>query len=696
MTERMNDNISSANGLRQIATTVSDGGSNFSPLNHSVQDSLSEALISASESSEKFSSSSYDRSSSRGRRRKRKTTENSTSSRTGFKRSKPFYNDDYRRLFNSTVKEIASNKSLSSETEDPLQESQIGITLWSSEEKGAFFRALASRGRQDVRGIASDIGSKSESEVHVYSDMLYKAAVEEQINGNRKSLPDTSKLEATLEVRGDCCAALDLAAEALSAFQQNEEEKAEKKRHKDLALLTPRIARWVERCITVAGGGQEEVSRQLPAADLLNLMNFLALSKRFFMNSVIAEDNWRSYIGRKNKTPSMMYTAFSDFHALSISITHRLVQSSLFFAMSRLRAMSASGRYLPRAHVRRRDVIAALNVLGMKTDAKAFWARAARKCKLRVYDKVRHRQVFGKRYSYVEVERILCSSMVSDPDSPEKMAHDAKTSTSRKGRTLKESSASASEASGSSDATPFGSDGSSALSIDEEPSVRPLSPTEKQDHRQEDRDHLQDAYMEALDEQASRNEESRLWEMLGEDPAKKMEPVNGKQPKGSFPTRRVKEELFDWRAWVDYAGDWETLGSPVPGSILANNRGSKQEVYSAAGLTSSESSSGSCVKDGSTEEEHELDSDEDPNGNSTTNDDGASTTSADSAKHRTKGNSGDPSRELRSSSLDVGTPAIKKGRDDLRPEEDSTWHNSLTRSIYATSNNIGSSDDDLQ
>lgn len=648
----MND-ISSVTGQRQIAATVSDGDSEFSPLNHFVQDPQSDAFNSASESSEKSSKSPYDLSGSRVGRRKRKTTENSTSLQPGLKRLKLSYTDDYRRLFNSTVKENPSNKSLSSEIENPLQESQIGVTLWSSKEKEAFFRALTRRGQQDVRGIASDIGSKSESEVYVYSDMLYKVAVDEHIHGHRKSLLDTSKLEAAIDVREDCCAALDLAAGALSALQQNEEERAEKKRHKDLALLTPRISRWVERCVAVAEGDHEEVSQRVPAANLLNLMNFLALSKRVFMNSVIAEDNWRSYTGRKNKSPTMMYTAFSDFHALSISITQRLIQASLFFAMSRIRAMSASGHHLPQSNVRRRDVMAALDVLDMKTDAKAFWARAARKCKLRVYDKVRHRQVFGKRYSYVEIERILS-------ESPEKMVHDAKTSISRKGRTLKEfsaseSSASASEGPGSSDASSMGSDGSSALSINEEPSVTPLHSAEKHDHRQEDPDHLQDDYAEAVDQQASRNEECLLWDMLGEDPAEKMEPVKGKQPRDPFTTRGAKKEPVDWRAWINYAEKWETLESPASGSIFANHHGFKQEIYSATGLTSSESSLGSCIDDESTEEELESDSDEDSNGNGATYEDGASRTSADSAEHEISGNSGDPSRELRSSSLDVGT-----------------------------------------
>lgn len=611
MSDNMNQNNGSIDGNQSIAATTSDSGSNFDALNSSNQDPQLDALESAFESSGKSSASSYDLSRSRGRPRENKSTKRLTSSQPGVKGLKSLYNDDYRELFNSTVLEIASNRP--EEANDLLQESQIGVTVWSAKEKGAFFCSLARRGRQDIRGIANDIGSKSESEVYVYSDLLCKAAADQQIYEHRKNLLDTSKLEAALEVGEDCCAALNIAAEALSGLQQIEEEISERKRHKDFALLTPRIARWVERGIVGPEEGMEEVSQQIPAASLLNLANFLVLSKRFFMNSVVAENNWRSYSARKNQSPSIMYTAFSDFHALSISITQRLVQSSLLMALSRLRAVSASG-HKPRSHVRRRDVIAALNVLGMKINAKSFWATAARRCKLRVYDKVRHRQVFGKRYSYMEIERILSSS-------PEMTAKDASPSISRRarrGRALPKSSASASERSVSSDPISIEADDSGALSDDGDLSATPSDPTNEQDHSQEGRDQVQDGYTEARDQQASHNEERQLWKMLGEDSIEEVEPVHVEQSKGPLPTRKDNEELSDWRDWVDYAGIWETYETLVSRSKFANDRGFEEHDISAAGLTSSESSVEGLVSMETSEEEHESDSEEDSDGSSVT------------------------------------------------------------------------------
>ena len=597
---------------QSIAATMSGSGFESVTLNRSARDSKPDASNSTSESSKISSTSSYDRSRSRGRPRKGTTTESRTASQPRLKRLKSLYNDNYRGLFNSTVSDLAWNRSLL--TSHSLQGSQIGVTIWSLEEKAAFFRALARKGRHDIRGIATDIGTKSESEVHVYSEMLHKAAVDQQTYRTCNKLFNTLSLEAALEVQGDCCAALDLAAEALSARQQNEDEKAEKKKYKDFALLTPRIARWLERRMAIPEGGEEEVKRRVPAATLLNLMNFLTLSKRFFMNSVDPEDNWRSYTGRRTKSPSIMYTAFSDLYALMISIAQRLVQSSLFFAMSRLRAMSTAGHYRPGLHVRRQDVIAAVNILGMKTDSKTFWARTARRCKLRVYERVRHRQVFGKRYSYAELERILSPGDFSDADCPGMKVKRASAATSQ-GPSWKESSVSGLEDSSSLDSMSLdgGRSNPSSLSNNED-----LSATRNHDNKHEDHDKLQDAYAESLDQQASRNGEHRLWELLGKDSVETMEHVNVKLPQAPFPTRKTEDELCDWRKLVEYAEYWEEHETPVFESKCANDSGSIRDVDSASGLTSSGSGSESLINDVFTEAEHAFVCDEDADGDGAT------------------------------------------------------------------------------
>ena len=584
--------------------------------------SLAEAFDSVSEGSEGSLASSCDRSRSRGRLRKRTRTGNLTSSHSRSTRLKHLYKDDYRELFNMTVDETLSNRC--STAENLLEESQIGISMWNSEEKRVFFRALARRGPYDIRGIATDIGTKSESEVEVYSELLYKASLYQQSHSTRKSLLDTSSLDTALELKEDCCTALDLTAEALSALQQNEEEKAEKKKHKDLALLTPRIAKWIEHCIVVTKEEKAELANQIPAASLLNLMNFLTLSRRFFMNSSIAEENWRSYSKRGIRSPSITYTAFSDLYALVISITQRLVQSSLYFAMSRLRVTSTSGYYTPESHVRRRDVKAAIDVLSMKTDAKLFWARVARKSRLRVYDRMRHRQVFGKRYSYAELERVL-STGISDPDRSGMIHKDASSSRSRRGNIILDQSASTSD-----DSVSAEGNWSCDFSNGEEPSTTPVHSTGTQNLKQEAHEDLQEAYLKAFDLQTSRNEECRLWEKLCEDPREKMEPLDVKLPKRPFPVRKDEIELLQWRDSVDYVRDWEASELSDFGSSFANSENFKMDVESAAGLTSSGYSSGGAISDDSTHTEHGSDTFDSRDGE--TNDDRNHETSAEDEK----------------------------------------------------------------
>ena len=601
---------------------MSDGGSSIYVPSHATQESQQQLSDSASDSSKNSSTTSPTPSRSRGRPRKRTTTALSPSSQSRSKRLLPLYNDKYRDLFNSTVNEIASGKS--SKLDTSFQDSQNGVTVWSSEEKKIFFHSLSRRGRHDIRGIASDVGTKSESEVYVYSDTLYKAALNQQIYQSRKKSLQISDLEAAFEVQEDCCMALGLAAEALSELQRNEEERAEKKKHNGFSLLTPTIARRIERCMVGSDGGTEDVIHRVPAARDLNLLNFLALSKRLFMNSVIAEDNWRSYIGRGNRSPSIMHTAFTDLHALLLSITRRLVQSTLFFAMSRLRAMSSSGNYTPGLYARRRDVKAAIDVLGMEHDAKAIWAKVARKCRLRVFDKVRHRQVLGKRYSYTELESILSTSRVSNvcnPGSPDTEARDANIPSSRRGRKPRDPSASAPDDPALTDSMSV--DG--GRSSDEELSASSSQSTNSQDHKQEIRDGFQDARAEALDQQASRDEQRRLWEMLGEDPTENMEPVNVKPPERPFSSQKPPfHQPLSWRDSIDYAGEWETHESPVFGGSYANQPGCGKDVDPAAGLTSSGSSSGSLRNDVS-EAEHESDSDGNADGDGASSDNSAHT-----------------------------------------------------------------------
>ncbi len=557
------------------------------------QHTWSEASYSASGSAN-ISSSAREASSGSGRRStKREVNEDSTSRRDWVKRLRHSYSDEYRGLFNETIIGIASGEG---PTYTRLPGSQIGVTLWSSEEKDTFFRSLARRGRHAIQDIAADIGSKSESEVYIYLGRLQTAAADEQTYEPIKKLPKAFDISAAFEISQNCCARLDVAAQSLSSLQQQEEERLEKKKHGSLSLLTPNIADKAGRYLSTGEEGDHDILKALPAAELLNLKTFLALSKRFFMNSSIMENNWRTY-NERCKSPTITYTAFSDFHTLTRSITKRIVQSSIFMAMSRRRALNASSNYKFGRHVSRADVMAALDILGMESDTKRLWAGVARKCKLRVYDEIKHRQAFGKRYSYQEIEAIL-SSVPSKVRGRSRAAPKdyVNLSGSQENQMPDNVSSHSSDNLGLLGSPSYRAKESDDLSDSD---ITTNTTDGKQANKQQLRETAHDIYAEVLDQRASRAEERRLWELLGENAAERITSEDVELPKMPTSQRKDKEGLDDWKAWVNYAAEWEVYETPVSEISFTKNRSLGRRIERAAGLTGSEVDSEDVVDDSS-------------------------------------------------------------------------------------------------
>ena len=489
-------------------------------------------------------------------RSKKRKAHDENAPRSRLKRLRGHYNNNYRKLLNNTIDDITKN-TIPGELK-PLGASQIGITYWSVEEKELFFRALTTKGKDDLLGIAAMIGTKNELEVHVYLQLLQKARKEHHLYDRRQQLLDISDVIGAFEVSKDCCDVLDLAADALAVLQEKKELESEMEKYGELRLLDATTAKWVEDHLHEGKDGESEVLQVLPAATILNLSYYLELSSRLFMNSNDPEYNWRSYSGR-DESPSILYSAFSDIKDIAISVTRRLIQSTLFFAMSRLRATSSSN-YTHRLHVRRRDVIAALSVLGMKHDAKSYWTGVAKRCSLDVYEDLKCRTVEGERLHYSEIERRL--------NEPRKYR-------SKSGAITPQENGLASQ-------TPLYEDDSSVSDyLSEDISEVSASPDDAdsshasceshafaQEHLEQD----QDAYADAIDLRASQYEEQSLWKMLGQKAPETIKPWETQLPKRPGPTRKSREDLDDWRSWVDYFGEWEAHSKPVSASDFAVNR----------------------------------------------------------------------------------------------------------------------------
>lgn len=507
-----------------------------------------------------------------GRPRSRKRQNQSPSSdgtRSRSKRLKTSYSDSYRKLFNQVVEDVVYKAPPTVPTQ--RNESHIGIVTWSPRSKESFFKSIENSNARDLPAIARVVDTKSESEVNAFIQFLEEANVIQHVRGDRKALLDAAMIPAACEIPDECDAALEEAADALALYQEREDEKKEMEGRGNHWLLTPKLAKEIDRCLLNDLDGENKVAETVPSAVLLDLKTFLHLSSRFFMNSSNQELNWHSF-AEKRKRPSIYYTAFSDFMNLVIAVTERLVQSALFLATSRLRSVDASGHHASR-DVTRQDVRAALEILGMMPDAHDYWVGLARRCKLDVRDargNIRKREVSGKKLSYNEVESILNEGRNQNGrysrSTSSKRSRKASPGTGSSSPTLADSSPDE-EGSQLEETTEEDTHSSPALSDSRLISSSPKS------LRSENRfDHDQLAYLSALDHHSSLEEEQRLWTLLDKTPLNSINPEAVQLPQKPGPERKNPDDLVNWRGVIDYGAEWETNDSPVPTGSFAENR----------------------------------------------------------------------------------------------------------------------------
>ena len=462
------------------------------------------------------------------------------------------YRGGYHELFNDVVEEAASECALDESL--PLESSLIGIVAWSSEEKNIFFSALARHGRNDLKAITDAIGTKSEPEVQAYLQILQDKLLEYARDDAQNLVKDTD-IPAAYQISRKCGKQLDMAADALASKQTTHEMSVEQARYGDYWLLNQQTSDVLDdRRVNIDATRDDGAVRpDLEAAcEVLNIRNMLKLSSRIFMNSTDLEYNWCTY-SAPGELPSIFSTAFVDLHRLVLGILRRLISSTLFFAMSRIRAKDNSYTH-PRPHVRQQDVYAALDVTSMNLDARGYWIKLARRCKLEVCEGSLERESRrGDTLSYEEVEEKLREPMTRDT-SPTTPLEEAEMDVSLSPPSHSDNSSNADA--GSIEEAQTGSNSRNASTEGTED---------------------EDAYVEAIDTRASRAEERRLWDLLEMEPPDhlwKKTPVPSVEPTVSS---RVEQNSGDWRNWIDYRSEWETYDSPIGNEAFKKNRQAKKK-----------------------------------------------------------------------------------------------------------------------
>ncbi|KAK2758381.1 hypothetical protein FQN54_004231 [Arachnomyces sp. PD_36] len=441
----------------------------------------------------------------------------------------------YRELYKETCDDISQGSAYY--TGDNLPTAQNGASLWTSLEKDRFFNALAKMGKSRCGDIATAIGSKSEMEVRDYIQLLHRSLEHQHIVERHTGSTVLGDIPAALEISAECCNALDEASEVVSMEEQRSERVAAKRRHGDMSLIDSDKADSVEENLEIEPDKKKDSSEIDTAARLFKFGNWIKTSERIFMNfgEPRSEDNWEN-IKFEGESPSLTSEAFLDFHTLAISLTRRLVQSSIFFALSRIRALESASNH-PQRTVRTRDVASALNVLRMEHNSKSFWAGVSRRCSLNVIDMQNRGGWKSVPLSHHEVEERLSGY---SPNSAASLAiADTPISTDAMGE----------QTDASPEAAPSSSGEESASSSDEE-----FSDPEE-------------AHASALDAQASRSEEQRLWQIL-KSTASSHNPPEPHSKEGSqgpdlaiiHGKRKTREDLVDWRARTRYRSEWEEFG----------------------------------------------------------------------------------------------------------------------------------------
>lgn len=371
----------------------------------------------------------------RKRRRSRAKTREKTFWNLRFQLSRESA-EAYSKLLAGVSGDTTSVPAEPSDNEKSYNVTQNGIVIWTPMEKDTLYTLLDRKGKNGIKEIAAAIGTKSELEVQDHLRLLHRGLERQHLRDRHTRTVILGDVPAAAEIRGECSRVLDRYAELMRLEEQYLENVAGRKKHYDAWVIDREKAGQINEEIEEEeeedeeqgkkstgedGQGTEERGEEAKeeqaeskeededeeeeerikiisynptihlTASLFNMEKWTRLSERFFMNfgGPRLEDNWAN-IAYPGESPSLTADAFADFYALAMSVTRRLVQSSLFFAMSRIRRMRDTGHRKAQI-IKTRDVKTALSVLNMKQDCSGFWPGLERRCSLDVVD-YRHRK----------------------------------------------------------------------------------------------------------------------------------------------------------------------------------------------------------------------------------------------------------------------------------------------------------------
>ena len=330
------------------------------------------------------------------------------------------YRDEYREVFNQAQR---SNN-------DPafdayLEETQLGAVVWHAVEKYRLYGELSRRGRHDLAALARAVRTKSQLEVADYLRCLQVQLQERHLFARHiypSAVLSHADIPAAIEVSEKCEHALEHAADALAALQERyEHSTVDQNPDRRMSLL--RIDGGLAQAIDAVVGvdetsdnhhSQPEFRSLLEIASLFHASVLTDLSENIFMNAGdnYIDQNWRN-VALDDEKPALTAGVMREFRDLAINLTRKIMQSAIFLAQSRTRALKV-GSYTHERMVRVPDVLTAVDILSMKRDSWDFWISAARRNRLQVVLDSHSKGAPSSSLPYEVVEDALTARVAKD------------------------------------------------------------------------------------------------------------------------------------------------------------------------------------------------------------------------------------------------------------------------------------------
>jgi RNA polymerase I-specific transcription initiation factor RRN5 len=307
------------------------------------------------------------------------------------------------------------------------------------------------------------------------------------------------------------------------------------------------------------------------------------------------ENNWWNLAKRQDlitaygHTPSMTADTAVDFYSLAVSVTRRLVQSSLFFAMSRLRSSNRSGNDR-KGYVRTQDVRAAIEVLNMK-HCRPNFVDIARRNETVLEDINNRKGWVPTVFSYEEAEEIIDKhewtryrkdgTMYNENDEEDSEDHDITDDDIEVDNDVgsdDDMEMEVNKPEPEPEPTPepepeeesepeFESESESEPEdVDHDPlatreSSEPTAPVAPTDELEIDPEEEQ---ADIADQNASHREEANFLKLMEQPvPSVLHEPMKAEEVEDEtkqLPERRMREDVSNWRDRTVYRSDWEEYG----------------------------------------------------------------------------------------------------------------------------------------